>query len=435
MDNRRTGAAPAPTPIPTPTAHELEVAQLRLAQLHLGSDGDAWSAFAAGAEDAVRTLGIGRLGIWLYSDDGMALRSYLVVQPSDGETFEGALLRRRDFPAYFAALEERRVVCAEDALTSPLTAELTAAYLVPLGIGALMDAPIYREGRIVGVVCHEHLGGARAWTEPEQHFAASVAQTFARLAEEAERFDVESRVGAAHGQLERLERMAALARLAAGVAHDFRNVLHSVGILAEMIQQECAGMSPVQALASDIRVGVRRGETLVQNLLAFGQEAPSSPTMLDIPAELRGMERLLTLSVGSGVRVEFAMADRVGRVLMDAKDLERMMVNLALNARDAMPSGGTLRIIVCESEHDQGGLHNTTWVLVELSDSGVGIPADVVHRVFEPFFTTKGERGTGLGLPIVEQLVGKAGGYVRVESTPGNGTTFRLFLPRLAPAA
>ena len=330
---------------------------------------------------------------------------------------------------------ERRVVCAEDALTSPLTAELTAAYLVPLGIGALMDAPIYREGRIVGVVCHEHLGGARAWTEPEQHFAASVAQTFARLAEEAERFDVESRVGAAHGQLERLERMAALARLAAGVAHDFRNVLHSVGILAEMIQQECAGMSPVQALASDIRVGVRRGETLVQNLLAFGQEAPSSPTMLDIPAELRSMERLLTLSVGSGVRVEFAMADRVGRVLMDAKDLERMMVNLALNARDAMPSGGTLRITVCESEHDQGGLHNTTWVLVELSDSGIGIPADVVHRVFEPFFTTKGERGTGLGLPIVEQLVGKAGGYVRVESTPGNGTTFRLFLPRLAPAA
>jgi len=173
----------------------------------------------------------------------------------------------------------------------------------------------------------------------------------------------------------------------------------------------------------------------VQNLLAFGQEAPSSPTMLDIPAELRGMERLLTLSVGSGVRVEFAMADRVGRVLMDAKDLERMMVNLALNARDAMPSGGTLRITVCESEHDQGGLHNTTWVLVELSDSGIGIPADVVHRVFEPFFTTKGERGTGLGLPIVEQLVGKAGGYVRVESTPGNGTTFRLFLPRLAPAA
>lgn len=418
-----------------PSASALEAAQLRLAHLRLADDGDAWSAFAAGAEDVVRTLGIGRLGIWLFTGDRMAIRSYLVVQPSDDEMFEGALLHRRDFPTYFSALEAQHVVCADDARTSPLTVELVTSYLAPLGIGALMVAPIYREGRVVGVACHEHLGGARQWTDAERHVAASVAQTFARLSEEAERLDAESRMGVAHGQFERLERLAALARLAAGVAHDFRNVLHSVGVIAEMIQEECDGAAPVQSLASDIRVAVRRGEALVQNLLALGQEAPSTPSMLDIPGELRAMERLLTLSIGHDVQLEFSLADRVGRVFMDPKDLERVMVNLALNARDAMPNGGKMRISVRETEHDPGGLHNTTWVTVELRDNGAGIPAEVVPRLFEPFFTTKGERGTGLGLPIVEQLVSKAGGYVRVESAPGEGATFRLFLPRLAPAA
>lgn len=158
-----------------PSASALEAAQLRLAHLRLADDGNAWSAFAAGAEDVVRTLGIGRLGIWLFTGDRMAIRSYLVVQPFDGEMFEGALLHRRDFPTYCSALEAQHVVCADDARTSPLTAELVTSYLAPLGIDALMDAPIYREGRVVGVACHEHLGGTRRWTDAERHCLAPAA--------------------------------------------------------------------------------------------------------------------------------------------------------------------------------------------------------------------------------------------------------------------
>ncbi len=410
-----------------------ERAQLHLAQLRLGSDGDPWSAFAIGATEVARTLDIGRVGIWLFTDDASAIRSYLVVQPAMGEVFEGSRLQRRDFPRYFEALEGRRVVSADDALASPLTTELSVAYLEPLGIGAMVDAPIYREGRVVGVACLEHVGGPRHWSDDERAVAVAVAQTFARLAEEAERHDAESRVGAAHGQLERLERMAALARLAAGVAHDFRNVLHAVGALAQEIEAECPGGSPVQQLAGDIRTAVRRGEGLVQDLMTFGQETRSQPVMLDISSALRRMERLLSLSAGTEVQLELLLAERVGRVMLDPKDFERVMVNLVLNARDAMPGGGHLRISVSEAVHDAGGLHNTIWVVVEVQDSGAGIDPGIAARLFEPFFTTKGERGTGLGLPIVEQLVRSAGGTVTVDSPPGAGATFRLLLPRLAP--
>ncbi len=437
-------STPAPhDAFPTP-GNDLDAVALQLAQLRLGPDGSAWHAFADGADRVIRALGLGRLGVWLFSEDRMAIRSYLVVQPSGGERFAGTILRRRDFPTYFAALDEHPVICVDDARESPLTSELGASYLEPIGIGAMLDAPIYREGRTVGVVCHEHIGGTRRWSEGERHVAALVAQAFARLVEESERQDAESRIGAAHGQLERLERMAALARLAAGVAHDFRNVLHGINIVSETIRDECGGNASVAGFATDIQRSVQRGEALVQSLLAFGQETPSAPVVLDVGGALRSMERLLTLSVGSRITLTLRVAERIGRVFIDPRELERVLVNLVLNARDAMPTGGTLDVSVRDTINgevaryappDTPGVHDASWLVIELKDSGIGIAPDVVPRLFEPFFTTKGERGTGLGLPIVEQLIRSAGGHVAVESALGAGATFRLFLPCTAPPA
>ena len=437
-------STPAPHGEVPATSSDVDLVALHLSQLRLGPDGSAWHAFADGAVRVIQVLGIGRLGIWLFSEDRMAIRSYLVVQPSGGERFAGTILRRRDFPAYFAALEEHPVICADDARQSPLTSELTASYLEPIGIGAMLDAPIYREGRTVGVACHEHFGGPRQWSEGERHIAALVAQTFARLVEEAERHDAESRIGAAHGQLERLERMAALARLAAGVAHDFRNVLHGINIVSETIRDECGSNALVAGYATDIQRSVQRGEALVQSLLAFGQETPAAPVVLDVGAALRSMERLLTLSVGSRITLTTRIAERIGRVFIDPRELERVLVNLVLNARDAMPTGGTLDVSVRGTVNGELARHATegtpgandaSWIVIELKDSGVGIEPDVLPHLFEPFFTTKGERGTGLGLPIVDQLIRSAGGHVAVESTAGTGATFRLYLPCMAPPA
>jgi signal transduction histidine kinase len=416
-------------------ATDFESALLRLAHLRVGDGDDAWHAFTAGAHDVVRTLGIQRLGIWLFSEDAATLRSFMLVQPHAGEIFDGMLLRRRDFPQYFAALETRRVVSADDALHSPLTRELADAYLRPLGIGAMLDVPIYREGAVVGVVCHEYIGGTRQWTAAEQDFAANVAQTFARLSEEAERHDAETRVGAAHGQLARLERLAAMARLAAGVAHDFRNILQSIATMSELIELDASDAAAVTALANDIRQAVHGSDALIQNLLTLGQESRTTPVVLDVAEALRQMTRIITLSAGPLVDVQFSLSERVGRVFVDRRDLERVLVNLALNARDAMPAGGTLHLTLAESDHEAGELHHTAWVVIEVRDSGSGIPPEVAARIFEPFFTTKGAAGTGLGLAIVDQLVASAGGYVRVETAAGVGTTFRLYLPRVAPAA
>jgi signal transduction histidine kinase len=406
-----------------------ERARLRLARLRVAGGASLAGTFRDATELSARTLRVDRVGIWLFVDGRRGIRCYHLYERASNQHSEGAMLRAEDFPAYFAALEERRAIAADDARGDPLTKELREAYLEPLGIHAMLDAPLYREGEVIGVVCHESLR-PRRWTAEDREFAASVADRVALQFEEAARKDAEALAEAQEAHLAELHKMEALGRLAAGVAHDFKNVLTVVLGCAYEIAHDAAATPQIAAAAGEISQAAERGSALARELLAFGRGEGHATRVVDVAEVVEALAPMLRKALGAGYELEIRSAPATGRVLIDRAQLERVVLNLALNARDAMRGGGSVGIAVREAPIDGGpGLH----VVIEVSDTGIGMDAATRARLFEPFFTTKdpGE-GTGIGMSVVYQIVERAGGFVHVESEPGRGTRIRVVLPRVA---
>jgi len=241
-------------------------------------------------------------------------------------------------------------------------------------------------------------------------------------------------------QLRQAQKMEAIGRLAGGIAHDFNNLLTAIGGYTRLLIDSFEPGDPRQDDADQIRIAAERAATLTGQLLAFSRGGMVQAAQLDLNAVVREIEPLLRRLIGEHIVVETSLRAAVPWVLADRAQLDQVLVNLAINGRDAMPDGGTLRI---ETEHIDAqaawrqGLNNGAHVLLVVSDTGVGIAEDVREQVFEPFFTTKGPgSGTGLGLATVYATVRQAGGRIRLASEPGRGTVFRITLPAaLAPQA
>ncbi len=228
-------------------------------------------------------------------------------------------------------------------------------------------------------------------------------------------------------ELRHAQKLEAIGRLAGGIAHDFNNLLAVIHGSAELLAR--SGRS---AEVEDILAASMRGAALTRQLLAFSRRAVVRPTVLDLNERARGAMHLLERLIGDDVRVELELSAELWPVLADACQLEQVVMNLALNARDAMPSGGTLTI---RTENLLGSSGEADQVALSVTDTGVGMPAAVRERIFEPFFTTKPPgQGTGLGLATVFGIVSQAGGRVLVDSEVGRGTTVRVCYPRACEA-
>ena len=410
-----------------------ELARLALARMRVGGDRSLLQVLQSSMEVASQALHVERAGVWLLVNDGRALRCFDVFERSKAQHSEGALLQAADFPAYFQALEQRTNVPAGDARTHPLTHELRSAYLEPLGIVAMLDAPIFQNGKLVGVVCHEHLDTPREWTPEERDFATSVADGVAQRLESAARLEAESRMLANAAEAADLAKMEALGRLAAGVAHDFNNMLAVVLAQANRIPTLPEATPRVAEAAREIEEAARRGAALAQELLAFGRERASEPRVLDVVRATEEFANLLQTAVGKRHELRIARTGASGRVLIDRSQLERLLLNLCVNARDAMPGGGRIQIGIGEARIAGSPEGDGVYVLLTVRDEGVGMDDTVQSRLFEPFFTTKpAGQGTGLGLSIVYKIVERCGGFIHVESAPGRGSTFHVYLPRIA---
>jgi PAS domain S-box-containing protein len=242
-------------------------------------------------------------------------------------------------------------------------------------------------------------------------------------------------------QVRQSQKMDALGRLAGGVAHDFNNLL--VGILSgadEVLEQLPAG-HPLAREVAEIRAAGDRAAKLVRQLLTFSRTSAHQPVITDLNAGPLGLETFLRRTIGSHIALEVVPAEAPWTVRIDPTNLEQVVLNLALNARDSMPRGGRLRIEtynvdVAGLPGEPPGLAPGRWACLAVQDTGGGMSAEVRERIFEPFFTTKkvGE-GTGLGLSTVFGIVERAGGITRVESEPGHGTMFRVYLPATEPPA
>lgn len=407
---------------------------MHLARLHAATGATLREVWLELAGLAARTMEVDRVGVWILVDEGRALRCRYLLQQSSHQVFQGVVLRAQDFPSYFGALEQLRTIAAADAYGSPITSELRQSYLEPLGITSLLDAPIYSNGRIVGVVCHEHVGKRRTWTEAECGFAGAVADNISRIYGEHERRHAESALEAYQQHLMELHRMEAVGRMAVGVAHDFRGIVGIALGFAELIRRVPELPSQADQYAQRVIDALKRGEHLTQEITKFGKDDPVSPRVLDVPAVVATSTNMFRVLLGSSIQLNIIGDRPVSRVFMDPAQLERALLNLVLNARDAMPAGGKLTISFEDTVIDDEDGEGATYVAVAVADTGIGMDEETRANAFKPFFTTKGERGTGLGLVIVDQIVSRAGGRVEIETTPGAGTTLRLYLPRIAAA-
>jgi PAS domain S-box-containing protein len=242
-------------------------------------------------------------------------------------------------------------------------------------------------------------------------------------------------------QLHEAQRMEALGQLAGGVAHDFNNLLTVIAGNASLLEREVSTASSRESLA-EIRASQERAASLVRQLLAFGRRQMLRPQVLDLRGEISGIEGMLRRLVGEHVEFAFLADGEAAPVLADPGQVEQVVVNLVLNARDAMPSGGRLELRLwshrCDTPADVGGtsIPAGRYTVLSFADDGVGMDEDTRSRVFQPFFSTKPrEKGSGLGLSSVYGIITQSGGYISVESEPMKGATFHVYLPESEDAA
>jgi signal transduction histidine kinase/CheY-like chemotaxis protein len=253
-----------------------------------------------------------------------------------------------------------------------------------------------------------------------------------------ERRRAESELLRVESQLRQVQKMEAIGRLAGGIAHDFNNVLSVVLTCSEMALLDLEPDSPVRADIEEIHQAGERAGRLTRQLLAFSRQQVIEPRALVINEAVQSMQTMLRRVLGNDIELEARLADELFAVLADSGQIEQVLMNLIINARDAMPKGGRITLATANVRLNGQyalshlGVTEGDYVLLSVTDTGTGMAKETQQRIFEPFFTTKEKgKGTGLGLSTVYGIVKQMGGHIWLHSEPGQGTVFELYLPRL----
>ncbi|MFD1787913.1 MHYT domain-containing protein [Sphingomonas floccifaciens] len=356
-----------------------------------------------------------------------------------------------------AALDAGRTVAIDDLFDHPLSDDMLARDTArTVDTRAILVVPFVREGRLRTIV-YLNDRHPRAWRQDEVVFMEEVAERIRLVTERVDaenalrdlNASLEARVEARTRELQQAEealrhaqKMEAMGQLTGGVAHDFNNLLTPImGALDRLHHKGLADSRDARLVAGALQ-SAERARTLVHRLLSFARRQPLNPVPVDIAVLTRGVLDLIATTIGPRYRVEVDAARDVPPAMADAGQLEMALLNLCVNARDAMPEGGDIRIVIDHLRLDDdvpGGAAPGGYVRLCVVDSGVGMDAETRQRAIEPFFSTKGVgRGTGLGLSMAHGLAAQLGGMLTIDSAPGEGTRICFCLPEsltMAPAA
>jgi signal transduction histidine kinase len=389
--------------------------------------GDLWDFEAtlhAVTETMARELDVQRVSVWELSGDQQALRCLDLFERATGRHSAGTELK--SFPTYLESLRNSLTLGTSDAPNDPRTRELASSYLLPLGITAMLDAPIRRGGRVVGVLCHESTAQpAREWGLLDQCAATQIAGLVAKAFEVRERRRLEER-------LQQLQRLDVISEVAQGLAHDMNNLLTVLGGSLEEMALSAGDPESRSESLDAARLATEGLRAMASSLGRIGRGERLQARPLELGDWLRRQVLLCQAALQPRSRLHCELPDQQLRVNGDADALGRVLLNLVRNADESMPTGGVITIRLSrERVTELTDLVASDCARIEVEDTGVGIRPEVRRDLFRPFFSTKGgtTAGRGHGLATALGLVRQHGGTILVDSELGKGSRFQVLLP------
>ncbi len=420
-----------------------EAALSTLSRTYAVKPGELTAVLHEITEVVARTLETAQVSVWMRNPQGSTLTCLDSFHASTHQHQPALDLARDDHPILFEKIEESSVLAVADAASDPRTLSLARALCSDEQSLSLLVAPLHSHHACGGaLICH-HLGSPRHWLPDEQTFAVAVANLLSVLFAQQEREQL-------HEQLRQTQKLEALGTLAGGIAHDFNNILGAITSFAELTRLDRPDDPDLQDNMKQILSASRRAVELVRKILAVGRRQPQQKQVIQLADVMNEVVALIRSTTPVSIQIEAAAEPALPPIFADPTQMHQVIMNLCTNACQAMAGqAGSLKLSleavaawkIEPSAHRRftpGPHSHATGLLLQLTvtDTGHGIPAEVLRRIFDPFFTTKPiGHGTGLGLSVAHGIVQEHDGVIQVESEPGRGSTFRVLIPACELAA